>query len=75
MPWADQSLSGVVVDPRGQGIGGVQVGYERRPTARQNQSATGLPLVRQTDAQGRFRVTGLPRGAITLALRRPDEVA
>jgi RNA polymerase sigma factor (sigma-70 family) len=73
LPRADQFLSGVVVDARGQAISGATVGYERDPPRDEIFLPQGCHWFRQTDAHGRFRLSGLPRGTIKLVAFRPTE--
>ncbi len=62
---ADGSVAGVVVDGAGQPLAGVVVeGHYRRRETGGEMWGHGEPG--QTDAQGRFRVTRLPKAPITL---------
>jgi hypothetical protein len=73
LPWADQQVRGVVVDARGRGIGGATVGYERDPRPDKINPPMGCHWFQQTDAHGRFRLSGLPRGTIKLLAYRRVE--
>jgi hypothetical protein len=65
---ADQSIAGVVVDPSGKPLAGVQVNvWPNRPNVNIDQNAI------QTDKEGRFRFANLPKGTIQLnAYRQPE---
>ena len=67
LPRADQSLAGVVVDPRGKPLAGVQVFASpvRGGGIEQSVRVSGGQVV--TDREGRFRITGLPRGRVRLS--------
>jgi hypothetical protein len=66
LPWADQQIRGWVVDARGQTITGATAAYERDPPQDKICPPQGCHWVHQTDAYGRFRLSGLPRGRIKL---------
>jgi hypothetical protein len=71
VPRADQQASGVVVDARGRGIGWATVGFERDSGRDKTSPPTGCHWFVESDAHGRFRLSGLPRGTIKLiAFRR-----
>lgn len=67
LPRADQTVAGTVVDPRGRPLAGVQVhgtpvragGIERSVRINSGQVFT--------DANGRFRLTGIPHGPVRLS--------
>jgi hypothetical protein len=65
LPAADQELNGVVVDPRGQPVAGATVGFQRTADRQLMPPRSGR-WFQQTDGQGRFHLTALPRGLITL---------
>jgi hypothetical protein len=73
LPWADQFVSGIVIDARGHGISGATVGYERERRRDDISPPSGCHWFQQTDAYGRFRLSGLPRGTIKLLAHRPTE--
>jgi hypothetical protein len=62
---ADQSIAGVVLDPRGQALRGLQVrGYPSDAHLRESPHAS-------TDGTGQFRLLGLPRGPVHLSVYGP----
>jgi len=69
LPITDQSLAGTVVDPDGTPLAGIAVSVDLK-----NRSITPAgKWFQDTDAVGRFRLTGLPRGNLQLmAYRRPQ---
>ncbi len=70
---ADQEVGVVVVDPRGRPIAGVDVGFTRTARFMYLMAPKSKVWYQTTDASGRFRLTGLPRGPIQLtAFRRPE---
>ena len=72
LPAADQQLHGVVVDPRGQPVVGATVGFQRTD-GRQLMAPRPGRWFQQSDEQGRFYLTALPRGPLTLtAYRKPE---
>jgi hypothetical protein len=72
LPAADQELNGVVVDPRGQPVAGATVGFQRTADRQLMPPRSGR-WFQQTDGQGRFHLTALPRGPLTLtAYRKPE---
>jgi hypothetical protein len=72
LPAADQELRGVVVDQRGQPVVGATVGFQRTD-GRQLMAPRPGRWFQQTDDQGRFHLTALPRGPLTLtAYRKPE---
>jgi protocatechuate 3,4-dioxygenase beta subunit len=73
LPVIDAEVRGVVVDARGKPVAGVTVGYERTDRTRALYAPAGAVWFQDTDASGRFHLTGLPRGPIRLmAFRRPE---
>ncbi len=73
LPVVDQQVSGVVVDSRGKPLDGISVSYERNDRKRVLYAPRGAVWFHDTDASGRFHLTGLPRGPIRLmAYRRPE---
>jgi beta-lactamase regulating signal transducer with metallopeptidase domain/protocatechuate 3,4-dioxygenase beta subunit len=66
LPMTDREVRGIVVDPHGKPIAGAYVGYQRpdRPILTPPQSP--YRWNQDTDASGRFQLTGLPRGPIRL---------
>jgi hypothetical protein len=72
LPVADQELRGIVVDPRGQPVTGAIVGF-RRTGDRQLTAPRSGRWFEETDGQGRFHLTTLPRGPLKLtAYRKPE---
>ncbi|WP_237170746.1 carboxypeptidase-like regulatory domain-containing protein [Paludisphaera borealis] len=63
LPFSDQEITGVVVDPRGKPLAGVTATYERDHRGPVLYAPNGAVWFQNTDASGRFHLTGLPRGA------------
>jgi RNA polymerase sigma factor (sigma-70 family) len=71
LPAADRELKGVVVDPRGKPVAGATVGLDQSGRTQLNPSGRWFM---DTDAEGRFHLTNLPRGPLKLmAYRSPAE--
>lgn len=75
LPAAVQELRGVVVDAGGKAVAGVSVSYERRDPSRALYAPRGATWFQDTDAAGRFHLTGLPRGPVRLMVYRHTEGA
>jgi protocatechuate 3,4-dioxygenase beta subunit len=75
LPALGGEVRGVVVDSRGKPVAGVTVGYERTDQTRSMYAPAGAVWFQDTDAAGRFHLTGLPRGhgpIRLMAYRRPE---
>ncbi len=73
LPTSDQEVRGIVVDPGGKPVAGVTINLDRADRTRVLYAPRGAVWFQDTDASGRFHLTGLPRGSIRLmAYRRPD---
>jgi hypothetical protein len=73
LPSAAREVRGVVVDARGNPAADVTVNYES-DHRRALYAPQGSTWFQQTDARGRFHLTGLPRGPVRLMVyRRPSE--
>jgi protocatechuate 3,4-dioxygenase beta subunit len=73
LPATDQEVRGVVVDAHGKFVGGVNVTYQSPDRTRALGAPNGSVWGQDTDASGRFHLTGLPRGPVRLmAYRRPE---
>jgi hypothetical protein len=70
LPITDQDLSGIVVDAQGKPLGGVTVSYERTDRPRSLYAAHASVWFHDTDASGRFHLSGLPRGPVKLMAYR-----
>ena len=71
LPITDKELRGVVVDPRGRPVAGANVAFQR-DSKRQLVPPRSGRWFQETDGQGRFHLTDLPRGTIKLmAYRSP----
>jgi protocatechuate 3,4-dioxygenase beta subunit len=71
LPRADQTLGGVVVDPRGRPLAGVQVfGTPIRWGGIQQSVRINSGQI-LTDKEGRFRLAGVPRGLVRLSTYLP----
>jgi hypothetical protein len=67
LPRADQSIAGTVVDARGRPLAGVQVsGTPVRPGGIEHSVRITNSQV-TSDSAGRFRLSGIPRGAVRLS--------
>ena len=68
LPASDREVRGIVVDPQGKPLSGIYVGYQPNGVARPPllRSPYRLFWSQNTDATGRFHLTGLPRGPIWL---------
>ena len=73
LPVTDQEVKGAVVDPAGKPLSGVVVTLEQSRRKGVLYAPRGAIWFQDTNAAGRFHLTGLPRGPIRLmAYRRPD---
>ncbi len=72
---ADREVNGIVVDPKGRPAAKVTVDYQWSDPGQALYAPKGATWFHDTDASGRFHLTGLPRGPIrVIAFRRnPDE--
>jgi hypothetical protein len=72
LPVADEALDGIVVDPRGQPVVGATVWFQHAGN-RQLMAPLSGRWFHETDSLGRFHLTALPRGPLTLtAYRKPE---
>jgi RNA polymerase sigma factor (sigma-70 family) len=69
LPFVDQEVSGIVVDPRGKPLGGITVSYSHDEN-RSLYAPRGGVWFQDTDEAGRFHLTGLPRRPIKLMVYR-----
>jgi len=69
LPITNRSLKGIVVDPRDQPVAGAKVSFDQSPSGLHN---SGGRWFMETDATGRFELTGLPQGELSImAYRTP----
>jgi hypothetical protein len=62
----------VVHDRRGKPVAGASVSYQRRDRMQALYAPKNADWHRETDSEGRFRLTGLPRGAARLMAYRNE---
>ncbi len=67
---ANQAVDGVVVDSRGKPVAKVNVGLSRTERTLSLDAPAGATWFVDTDASGRFHLSGLPRGPIRLMAYR-----
>jgi RNA polymerase sigma factor (sigma-70 family) len=72
LPATDQDLTGVVVNPRGKPVAGVTVNCENPTHGQVLYAPRNAVWFQNTDEQGRFRLTGLPRRANRLMAYRNE---
>jgi hypothetical protein len=69
LPATNQELRGTVVNPRGQRVEGATVSFQRE-TGRQLVPPGSATWFQNTNAQGEFHLTGLPKGLLTVTTFR-----
>ena len=72
LPATDQELTGVIVDPQGKPIAGASISYQRDGRDQALYAPNGAVWFQNTDASGRFHLTGLPRGPKRLMAYRNE---